>query len=252
MKSRGISLKFAHELVQAATRVNYAANLPNIHGLETMVSMASNAMAIKGGNWQIFKGMIGASNANLLLNTPVTNIVKNDNHTWTVESQTTNEHGNITSSSEIFDAVVIAGPYQYTGIHSKDIRAPEEIEYVQLHVTLFASPHRLSPKYFNSKAENVPNTILTTLPTTEDPLTAGVGPSGFFSISRLRTTLRPMSGGNQVREEYLYKIFSPKEWKDEQIHDMLGVFGHVERRDSLTWTYRKVVSVVLFVFPHSS
>lgn len=217
-----------------------------------MVSMAANAMAIRGGNWQIFQGMVGASNANLLLRTPVTSIVKNNDHTWTVESQTTDHHGNTTSSSDKFDAVVIAGPYQYTGIQSKDIKTPEEIEYVRLHVTLFATPHRLSPNYFNSKANNVPDMILTTLPTTEDPLTAGVGPSGFYSINRLRTILRPMEDNHTVREEYLYKIFSPKEWKDEQIYDMLGLTSHEERKNALTWMYRKLVSIVLFFATISS
>ncbi|KAI9852311.1 MAG: hypothetical protein M1824_002032, partial [Vezdaea acicularis] len=51
--------KFAEDIVQASTRVNYGQNLELIHGLETMVCMATDgAVAVVGGNWQIFEGMI--------------------------------------------------------------------------------------------------------------------------------------------------------------------------------------------------
>lgn len=37
LTSPQIDARFAHDLIQAATRVNYASNLEKIHGLETMV-----------------------------------------------------------------------------------------------------------------------------------------------------------------------------------------------------------------------
>lgn len=39
LKKNGIGDLFANEIIQASTRVNYAQNLPLIHGLETMVCM---------------------------------------------------------------------------------------------------------------------------------------------------------------------------------------------------------------------
>ncbi|KAL8711911.1 MAG: hypothetical protein Q9225_007040 [Loekoesia sp. 1 TL-2023] len=74
LEANGINEHFAHDIIQASTRVNYAQNLDQIHGLETMVCMATDgAMSIQGGNWQIFDGMIKSSGATLLLNTSVTN-----------------------------------------------------------------------------------------------------------------------------------------------------------------------------------
>ncbi|KAL8768663.1 MAG: hypothetical protein Q9194_005648, partial [Teloschistes cf. exilis] len=77
LAANGVNEKFAHDIIQASTRVNYAQNLDQIHGLETMVCMAiEGAMSIQGGNWQIFDGMIKTSGATLLLNTTVTSITK--------------------------------------------------------------------------------------------------------------------------------------------------------------------------------
>jgi prenylcysteine oxidase/farnesylcysteine lyase len=54
LRENSISSSFAREIVQASTRVNYAQNINNFHGLETMVCMAANgAMSVEGGNWQI-------------------------------------------------------------------------------------------------------------------------------------------------------------------------------------------------------
>ncbi|KAI4136649.1 MAG: hypothetical protein L6R39_007682, partial [Caloplaca ligustica] len=62
LETNGISEHFSHDIIQASTRVNYAQNLSQIHGLETMVCMATDgAMSIEGGNWQIFDSMIRAS-----------------------------------------------------------------------------------------------------------------------------------------------------------------------------------------------
>src|SRR5690349_3755063 len=98
------------------------------------------AMAVVGGNWQIFQRMVEASGAQLRLNTSVTSLERTETGTWTVS------HNNgVETGEDEFDAVVIAGPHQYTGIQSSSYRAPKEIEYVRLHVTLFASPLLLSP-----------------------------------------------------------------------------------------------------------
>ena len=70
-----ISGGFVDEVIQAATRVNYAQNLGLIHGLETIVCLATDgAMAVKGGNWQIFDRMIDRAAAFVRLNTTVTSL----------------------------------------------------------------------------------------------------------------------------------------------------------------------------------
>jgi prenylcysteine oxidase / farnesylcysteine lyase len=68
----GVGENFVRELVNAATRVNYAQDVDQIHGLETAVSLAATgASAIEGGNWRVFDQFLNRSGAQLLLNTEV-------------------------------------------------------------------------------------------------------------------------------------------------------------------------------------
>ena len=72
LDAQGVSPKFSREIIEAATRVNYAQNLDEIHALEGTVSMAaSGASSVKGGNFQIFKHFLGHSGANVFLNSSV-------------------------------------------------------------------------------------------------------------------------------------------------------------------------------------
>lgn len=101
LETNGIGGAFAKEVIQArcvtcdswllanfiltvySTRVNYASNLPYIHGLETMVCMAtSGARQIKGGNWQLFANMLQHSGAALHLNTTIATISKQHDKTY--------------------------------------------------------------------------------------------------------------------------------------------------------------------------
>ncbi|KAL8989254.1 MAG: hypothetical protein Q9177_001816, partial [Variospora cf. flavescens] len=105
LETNGISSHFAHDIIQASTRVNYAQNLDQIHGLETMVCMATDgAMSIEGGNWQIFASMIAASGAALHLNTSVTSVTKDTSSgKYTIETSTAALHPaqGISSSSVV-------------------------------------------------------------------------------------------------------------------------------------------------------
>lgn len=171
-------------------------------------------MAVDGGNWQIFHKMVQRSGAGLLLNTSVVSIgrsLKQDGeqsrYSVRTKSQDTEEDYPV-----LFDDVVLANPYQFSKISAEEViqTTIDEIPYVRLHVTIFASPYRYSPSFFGLKdAKDVPGTVLTTLGKGEDA-SAGVegsGKAGFFSISTLRKVHNPETGN----EEYLYKIFSPRE-----------------------------------------
>jgi prenylcysteine oxidase/farnesylcysteine lyase len=194
------------------TRVNYASNLANIHGLDTMVATApEGAMSIAGGNWQIFDRMVKASGARVLRNTSVTQVAKDPSlRPRPYHVTTSNSHDSAGQDPGLasFDDVVIATPYQFSNMRIPSIDPViDKIPYVQLHVTIFASPHRLSAAYFKVPPSEVPTMVLTTLPEGADPNSGleGAGKSGFFSISTLRTLIHPKTG----REEYLYKVFSP-------------------------------------------
>ncbi|KAK6357174.1 hypothetical protein TWF718_001499 [Orbilia javanica] len=238
LKANNIYPPFTTEVIQASTRVNYASNLGHIHGLETMVAMSTDgAMAITGGNWRIFDKMVQTSKAGIHLETRVTSIERvPDKHTWTVNA-IKSDSSEPQSFEDEYDEVIIATPWQFSNITSKSIPTPEEIKYVNLHVTLFASPYRLSPKYFNSDKDIVPDMILTTMPDGYDPHYHTVGPAKFWSVNILRTLERKLENGVK-RREYLYKIFSPAHWSDEQIHEMMGL--PKDTKNALSWSYRKL------------
>ncbi|KAJ6115715.1 Prenylcysteine oxidase [Penicillium sp. IBT 18751x] len=215
-----VSELFAREIIQASTRVNYGQNLGLIHGLETMVCLATDgAVSIDGGNWLIFDGVLKASGADVRLNTTVTAVTRDSDGTVRIEShQSGDTDSKLYSSEDEFDEVIIAGPLQYSGIAVSPPleHIPDEIPYVKLHVTLLSSPHRISPHYFGLDSQGVraPETILTTLPEGLDlgSNPKGVGPAEFWSISTLRTVDRIImkEGKEKVEQHYVYKIFSPE------------------------------------------
>lgn len=249
IRENGVQGAFAREVVQAATRVNYAQNLGSIHGLEAMVSMAADgAMAVEGGNWRIFDQMIRAAGAEVNLDTTVRAVKKGKDGKFLLS------YG---KHEDLFDVVVVASPWQYAGLDVSSLeldREPDEIPYVELHVTLFTSPHLLSPAFFNlAPGEAAPQVILTTLPEGEPPKrgSEGVGSPGFFSISLLRPITNPGTGG----EEYLYKIFSPEPVSATFLADLLGVPDRsasapesIEEKD-VTWMYRKVWNSYPYEYP---
>jgi prenylcysteine oxidase/farnesylcysteine lyase len=241
MRENGITGPFGREVVQASTRVNYAQNLEFIHGLEAMVCMATDgAVAVEGGNWKIFSEMVRASGATVLLHTDVRE-VKNENGSYTIgyTALETND-----TREQSFDAVILASPYQFTNIPSlPHAHIPDEIPYVELHVTLFTSRHLLSPEFFGLKpGQATPQIILTTLPDGEParPGKESVGRPGFFSLSLLRPVKNPRTNV----DEYLYKIFSPEPVNSTFLNPLLGIPAPVSDgdpgEDDVSWIYRKV------------
>ncbi len=219
---------FSTDIIQASTRVNYGQNLNTIHGLETMVCMAiEGAMSIQGGNWQIFEGMLNASKATVILNTAVDSIAQEKGR-YIVKARL-NHAASVPDIlpyyEETFDTVVLAAPLQYSGIEfEKNFpkHTPDEVPYVELHVTLFTSPLPLNGAHFGLGPDaEVPTTILTTLPPDEvpDDPKHGAGSLGFFSISTLRAVVNPKT----LQKEYLYKIFSPEKITPEFLGNILGV-----------------------------
>ncbi|KAF4854323.1 Farnesylcysteine lyase [Colletotrichum siamense] len=222
---------FSDHIIQAATRVNYASNLKYIHGLETMVSMApEGAKQVIGGNWQIFDTMLQKTNATVNRNTTVTSMEVKTGPTsskYFISAKDSHAYAGVEADQYpvAFDNVVIATPWQYSDISvAEDLfqHKIDEIPYVKLHVTLFASPFRLSPEYFGMEpGSKAPDTVLTTLnPADEAKAGAeGAGKAGFYSISTLRTATNPET----LKDEFIYKIFSPKQVTAEFLSQLLGV-----------------------------
>jgi prenylcysteine oxidase / farnesylcysteine lyase len=219
LRSNNVGEKFGREIIQASTRVNYGQNLGLIHGLETMVCMATEgAMAVEGGNWRIFDGMVTRSGAQVRLNTSVEGIARLEEGGYELALSRAGKHsdGSAEELKDVFDSVIIAAPFQYSGIKISPalLQSPDEIPYVTLFVTLLTSPHRLSPKFFSTSSsslsdqdhESIPEMVITTLPADLDLGSSprGVGSTGFWSVS----TLRAVEVNSST--QFLYKIFSPE------------------------------------------
>ena len=240
LEQNGVSADFAKNIVQASTRVNYAQNLQQIHGLETMVCMATDgAMSVKGGNWQIFDGMIKTSDAGLALNMTVEMLSKKDGM-YNIEALSRSSAIGSSGYSDDYDAVIMAAPVDQSNITFSPalVNMPKPVRYVNLHVTLFTSPFRLNPSAFNLPVgSDVPSMLLTT--TSTDKSNDGkILP--FFSISTLRSVVNHEKSPPQ--SEYLYKIFSPAPYSDQDIRGLLDVDPHLsmDNKEIITWKYLKL------------
>ena len=185
----------------------------------------SGSKQVVDGNWQIFDRMIEASGARLRLNTTLTSIdvVSTEKAAkYELKAKSTSYVGEDVGEPRQFDHVVLATPYQYSGIQFGDgvlQHSIDKIPYVELHVTLFTSPFTLHPDFFKlPPGSKTPTMVLTTLAEDETTGDAGAGKAGFFSISSHRKVTNPKTG----MPEFLYKIFSDEEITPGFLSKLLG------------------------------
>jgi len=226
-KDRRVSELFIEEMVEAATRVNYAQDTDRIHAFGALVSLAaSGATGVKDGNYRIFEEFARRSGARLLKGVEghVTGIVRFDSVARRSQIPLGSEPstqakwyvGAKSGEGEVYDAVIIATPW-----HNADItllNTPERVRgkpFVHLHVTLLTTSRPSpNPAYFGyGSQDSVPTTILTSdesvrrasnkkKPTDQDPQDPGSEPPltttrsseqlkmpvlDFFSLNYLRS-----------------------------------------------------------------
>jgi len=230
--------------------------------IRAQVAMApSGASQIVGGNWQIFDEMIKASGARLRLNTSVASIALTSSKPvgYELKSKSASSLSDDVEESTQFDQVVLATPYQFSGIKVGDDvfqNVVDEIPYVKLHVTLFTSPFTLHAEFFKlPPASETPTLVLTTLNgdvVTGDP---GAGKAGFFSISTHKIVTNPATG----LPERLYKIFSAEKITPAFLSELLGVpvpgtftglpDGHPEMVEPVSWIHTHVFHSYPKAFP---
>ncbi|KAJ3468702.1 hypothetical protein MRS44_002767 [Fusarium solani] len=200
-----INPRFSREILQAATRVNYASNLAYIHGLETLVSFATDgAVSVETGNWRIFEELVRASGSTIYRNTAVASIEVAQKKTETFSPKyviSTKDANSQDATPEeygvAFDNIILANPWQFGNIKAGEgvlDRQIDEIPYTKLHVTLFTSPLKLSPEFFGLKpGSKAPSSVYTTLREDEEPKKGaeGVGSTGFYSVSTLKSVINP-------------------------------------------------------------
>ncbi|GAB1208795.1 hypothetical protein APSETT445_007557 [Aspergillus pseudonomiae] len=207
--------------------------------------------------------MLKAAQADVRLNHTVTSIQRNADNTLTL----TYKANNSKEQRLVFDEVVIAGPLQHSelSITPPVEKQPDEIPFVTLHVTLFSSPHKLSPKFFNLQGASAqtPETILTTVPSDLDlgSEKAGVGPTGFWSISTLQTVDHPPASPDQnSSKHYVYKVFSPERLSADFVRSILGLKSSSDpvknnstiddlSRQDISWHHEKIWYPYPFLYP---
>ncbi|KAI0063132.1 FAD/NAD-P-binding domain-containing protein [Artomyces pyxidatus] len=224
-QSNGISKRYTNELIEAATRVNYAQDVDTIHALEAACSLAaSGAASAVGGNWQIFDNFVKASGAHLHLNTKVNAIERKSGSQWTVKTS----HGAVD-----YKAVILATPY-----HTSDIILPSDLSklipkqpYIHLHVTLLSTTApSYNPEYFGlAKGAKAPQMVLTTL----DGVRNGGKVPEFNSINYLRKIVKKnATEAKEGPEEWAVKIFSMAPVSDEWLSNLFqGQVGWVLRKE---------------------
>ncbi len=185
-----------------------------VRSLKSQVSLgAQGALSVQGGNWQIFNEFAQRSGASIALNTAVVGIQKTPSGSqYTLQKTSGSTPGTPVTHPVNFDNVIIANPYQFSGISAGQgvLQTPiEQIPYVQLHVTIFTSASHISPRFFDlPNVFPVPGMILTTLAQDDTPISGvnGAGKARFFSINILGKATNPQTH----QQEYIYKIFSPQ------------------------------------------
>lgn len=265
-KEKRVSELFIEEMVEAATRVNYAQDTDQIHGFGALVSLAaSGATGVKDGNYRIFEEFAHRSGARLLTGVEgqVTGIVKfnavarptRDPLQLGDKSDTQVQWyiGTKSGEGEVYDAVIIATPW-----HNSDItllNTPERVKgkpFVHLHVTLLTTSRPSpNPEYFGLGSQDVvPTTILTSdesvrrasekkKPSDGEPQDPGQEPSlssdrelkkpnlEFFSLNYLRS----ISPSNTSTSFTSKSDSGPDSSKDKEY--VVKIFSHAPISDSL-------------------
>lgn len=173
--------------------------------------------------------MIRHSGAALHCNTSVTSISATGGGTgsrrrYSIATTASGTAANERQMTTLFDSVIIASPWQFSDIKAGPgvlDGAIDEVPYTKLHVTLFASPFALHPGFFGmTPGSMAPSNVYTTLGRGEEPREGaeGVGGTGFYSVSTLRTVTNVRTGGR----EFVYKVFSPRPVTAAFLSSLLG------------------------------
>ncbi|EST09280.1 Prenylcysteine lyase [Kalmanozyma brasiliensis GHG001] len=230
LKDHRVGELFIEEMVEAATRVNYAQDTDAIHAFGAMVSLAaSGATGVKTGNFRIFEEFAKRSGARILTGVEgeVTGLIR-----YPTANGTKWYVGSKSGEGELFDAVILATPWHNSGITL--LNTPHRVKgvpFVHLHVTLLTTS-RTSPRgsYFGmGENDAVPRTILTSSESVRRAKgdTSKKGPRlEFFSLTYLRSVTHPQDGG----KEWVVKIFSPSAIPVSLLDSLFG--------DSISWVQR--------------
>ncbi len=210
--------RYIREIIQANGRARYAQNLEDLHGLASIISMSSEGtQSVEGGNWRLLDRLIRISEAELHLNTAVTQIARIQDGSYKVSYDSASHKSGKTHDSAIFDNVILAAPFHHTAIKITPPleNPPLEIPFVARHVAYFTSPKKIIGGEFGFVTNNtIPEDVVTTLsyPWGKSP--------GFYSLT-LPKRVYYLDGCLAVTE-YLYKLVSSDPISETTISQLLN------------------------------
>lgn len=223
---RGVSAEFINEVIRAESRHRHARDLDEVNVLSALLALRSDSnVAVYGGNQRLPHRMLKIAEADVRLNTRVTQITNGKHRRWKLRAESTNdqvESRPLSFESE-FDIVILTAPFASSCISidptiSISALTTQIRPYVERHVTLFSTLRTLAFEYFNqSEADTIPQTILTApaRPVLEDG-------NDIFSIT-VADEVPPVDAGDCISElEFVYKMISSKPVPDETIAALLG------------------------------
>ncbi|KAJ3231657.1 hypothetical protein HDU81_003596 [Chytriomyces hyalinus] len=208
--SHGVSSSFVSELIEPLVRVNYGQNI-DINAIAALVCLKAAFAptdAVVGGNKLIFENMVKESQADVKLNTRVSQVQKLKDGRY----ELTDSAG---TSLGLFHDVIVAvpsvkGKEQIKFVNTQ--RVPAAIPYIHLHVTFVLGT--INPSFFKSKAP-LPAGILTTA-------------SSNLGFNAIGTRYVSRSNANVT----LTKIFSQSLMTDAAL---ASLYAFVESVDRFEW-----------------
>ena len=225
-ESRGINATLVNEIIRAESRYRYARDLDQVNLLSSLLALRLSAdVEICHGNQQLPTRMLKIAGAHVALNHRVSRITAGDQRRWKIHAVYSDDQAEAQPSmfEAEFDIIILTAPFASSTIDmdlpmSIPISATEVRPYVERHVTLFSTLHRLSPKYFNQPTNTtIPENILTA-PTQS----VSRENNDIFSITVSDRVLPPDTIDNEDGLEYVYKIISSKAVTNDEIARLLG------------------------------
>lgn len=234
LKAHNVSSIYADHIVEARTRGTLARDVAALNDMSLIRAIRpsrSRFVAQLGfSNQSIVERLLMLAGVNLRLGTKIIKIAHGTDARYTLVMAASSALKR--SSSEEYDAVVIAAPLRSVGLELFGNMPPGKMPvYEERHVTHFTNAQALDGGYFNIlPSARVPHVVYTIKDNVDVP---------FYSIETNRVSLGIR--GCIAESEYLYRIVSAAAIPDKMILELLG------KREDLTlseagvnWVHRQV------------
>ena len=225
-ESKRINTTLVNEIIRAESRYRYARDLDQVNLLSFLLALRPAAnVEICQGNQQLPDRMLKIAGAHVCLNHRVSRITTGDQRRWKIHAVYSDDQVEAQPSmfEAEFDIIILTAPFASSAIDmdlpmSIPVPATEVQPYVERHVTLFSTLHRLSSKYFNQSTNTtIPENILTA-PTQFIPREN----NDIFSVTVSDRILPLDTIDNEDGLEYVYTILSSKPVSNNEIARLLG------------------------------